>query len=377
VPTEIELLREAGLPEAFIPLLDRWDGAAELVASLTTHYHPADVATNEGGARAWELCGLYFKNSGRFHDALAIFYGLYEHKLSYQISTGTWINKGTPLIWISDCHRELRHPLHAKRYLMLTLCEDAISQQGYSSSNSSIYPRMVVWYGVPQNEVVRYSNMAWEKYQGNPNRALYPEWILQEFDQEWMTDLPSQSEVLDYRITSQYALSLLSELGQGDGKALERLAHYILQSMPGCRAYMRASAKSTDLDVVCTLEGPSVDFRSELGRYFLCECKDWAKPVNFTSFAKFSSILQSSKCKFGIIFSKMGITGKDKDTAAEHDQMKVFQNSGTAVIIITESDLQRVATGANLITLLRSKYEEVRLDLRKKRVKNLKRTRTP
>jgi hypothetical protein len=45
-------------------------------------------------------------------------------------------------------------------------------------------------------------------------------------------------------------------------------------------------------------------------------------------------------------------------------QVKVFQDRGMVVIVITKKDLQEIAGGANLITMIRSKYEAVRLDLR-------------
>ena len=34
------------------------------------------------------------------------------------------------------------------------------------------------------------------------------------------------------------------------------------------------------------------------------------------------------------------------------------------VVVVTRDDLERVAAGENFITMLRSKYEQVRLDLR-------------
>ena len=75
--------------------------------------------------RAWELSGLYLLNSGRTHSALGLFWGLYQHLLDAQKELGR-INKGTPLVWMSDCFARLGFRLHAKRYLMLTLCEDAL-----------------------------------------------------------------------------------------------------------------------------------------------------------------------------------------------------------------------------------------------------------
>ena len=159
--------------------------------------------------------------------------------------------------------------------------------------------------------------------------------------------------------------SLLNKLGQGDGLALERLAHYVLSAIPGCRAYMRKRSPSTDYDVVCGMEGVQLDFRADLGRYFLCECKDWSNPADFSAFAKFCRVLDSAKCRFGVLFSKSGISGMVRTTDAFREQLKVFQDRGMVIVVIEQQDLQQIAERANFITMLRSKYEEVRLDLRR------------
>ena len=304
------------------------------------------------------------RRENRLYDAQAIFHGLYDHMLAYQEQTGQRVHKGMPLVWISEFHARLGHPALAKRYLMLTTCEDAIRDKGTIPPESTgVYFRAIWQYGMSHSELVRYAQMIWELTQKNPKETQYPEWILQELGNEWITEYPSPNEILKYKVSTRYVQSLLSLLGDGTGKHLERLAHYILESMPGCRAYMRKRSQSTDYDVVCTLEGPNEDFRSELGRYFICECKDWSTPADFSAFAKFCYVLDSVKCRFGILFSKAGITGTSKAKNAERAQIKVFQDRGMVVIVISEKDLQEIASGANLITLLRSKYEAVRLDL--------------
>ena len=45
----------------------------------------------------------------------------------------------------------------------------------------------------------------------------------------------------------------------------------------------RQRSDSTDYDVIGTFEGSFMDFRSELGNYFLAECKDWKDPANFST----------------------------------------------------------------------------------------------
>jgi hypothetical protein len=112
------------------------------------------------------------------------------------------------------------------------------------------------------------------------------------------------------------------------------------------------------------MEGIELDFRSELGRYFVCECKDWDKPADYSVMAKFAHVLGDTKSQFGILFSKDGITGTGRMKDAERAQVKVFQSSEKVIIVLGLGDLEQIADGANLIGLLRNQYETVRLDLR-------------
>jgi hypothetical protein len=93
--------------------------------------------------------------------------------------------------------------------------------------------------------------------------------------------------------------------------------------------------------------------------------QDWASPANFSAFAKFCRVLDSAKCRLGILFSREGITGTARGTDAAREQLKLFQDRGVVVVIIDLRDLEQIADGANLITMLRAKYEQVRLDLRR------------
>ena len=63
------------------------------------------------------------------------------------------------------------------------------------------------------------------------------------------------------------------------------------------------------------------------------------------------------------MFSKRGITGTRRRQDADLEQLKVFQDRGMVIVVITEEDIKSVIKGANFISLLRSKYEKVRLNL--------------
>ena len=354
------------VPPELLPLLERRDGAGELILQLPQIIQSSDVATESKLQRAWELCGLHFFNQRRFHEAITIFQALYEQMLKHQQETGERVHKGMPLVWMSDCFSGLGCPVLAKRYLMLTTCEDAIRDKGnIAAEKTGTYFRIVWIHGLRHKEVRSYAQKIWTIAQEHPVETMFPEWIVQELDQDWMTEYPSHQESSVYIVTPAYVTSLLSKLGEGGGLALERLAHYVLSAIPGCRAYMRQLSHSTDYDVVCGMEGVHRDFRADLGRYFLCECKDWKDPANFSAFAKFCRVLDSAKCRFGILFSKSGLSGTATTTNAFREQLKVFQDRGMVIVVIDQQDLQQVAERANFITMLRSKYEEVRLDLRR------------
>jgi hypothetical protein len=73
-------------------------------------------------------------------------------------------------------------------------------------------------------------------------------------------------------------------------------------------------------------------------------------------------VLRAAKCRFGIIFSKNGISGLGKLKYAEREILKIKQD-GIIIVTVTEADLREVAAGANYFSLLRDLYEREHLDL--------------
>lgn len=67
---------------------------------------------------------------------------------------------------------------------------------------------------------------------------------------------------------------------------------------------------------------------------------------------KFSSVLRAAKFRFGIIFSRYGISGRSDLEDAKRELLKL-KEGGVIVLVITESNLQEVAKGANFFSMLR------------------------
>jgi len=116
------------LDAELVPILAQTDSAWKLAELLPTKY-PPEIVAKPPGDRAWELAGLYLLRAGRSHEALGLFWALYLQMLKAQEKSGR-VHKGMPLVWMSDCFRQLGFPVHTKRYLMLTLCEDALQDKG-------------------------------------------------------------------------------------------------------------------------------------------------------------------------------------------------------------------------------------------------------
>ncbi|HTS48293.1 MAG TPA: hypothetical protein VMH05_10145 [Bryobacteraceae bacterium] len=350
------------LPKECRALLEDRDGGWHLCDVLPGLYSPQDVST--GATRPWEVSGLVLLNRGRFHEAVAVFERLYLHQQAHELKTREHVMKGMPLVWMSDCHLRLGRPVLARRFIMLTLIEDAIASGGtVSPEHTGSYFRAAWTFGLHHSLITQYAKDAHRLFQDDPESGAFPEWVLQQLDQEWMTGYSSSEEVDLYPANRQYIVFLLDRLGDGTGKQLELLAEYLLSIMPGCRVYRRKRSHATDYDLVCAMEGVQLDFRGEFGRYFVCECKDWREPAGITEFAKFCRVLDSVKARFGILFSKHGISGKKSGDDAAREQLKVFQDRGVVIVVIDETDLREIASGRNLIPLLRARYESVRLDL--------------
>ncbi len=362
-PSSWELI-EKRIPRELWDLLTDRAGVAMFIEELPKLFEAEKFSSDVEAQTCWERIGNFYKNQRRYHEALSIYQGLYDQFLTAQETIASWLHKGMPLVWISDCYSFMGFPVLTKRYLMLTLCEDAIRESGVISPNTTgIYFRLVWGSGLSYREIERYAHGIYKLHEDNPKDSLFPEWIIQELDQDWMTELPSPQEAAVYSVNSRYIQYMIENIGDKTGKALERLAGYILSCMPGCRTTLRQRTQSTDYDILCSMEGFDVDFRSELGRYFVCECKDWGKPADFTTMAKFCRVLDSVKSRFGILFSKNGISGEGQTKYAAREQLKVFQDRGMVIVVVDGKELELIADGENFINLLRTKYERVRLDL--------------
>jgi hypothetical protein len=347
------------------------DGISNLTDYLSKKNSLSEISTQDDIKNTWIGCALiyrYFQN--QYPNALKVLFALYQKLIEYQTETHSWIHKGYPLAFIRDMYMLLNYRVLAKRFAMLTLIEDSIGDKKdigkLKKNEAGIYFRLSFYHGMPDREIDRYFKEINRIYlKRNEHIKMFPERILQELDTHWMLEFPEPSESLMYTVNTQYIEQILYKVDHDDRKGLELevLADYLLSSIPGFRTKRRMRSESTDYDVLCALEGLDKDFRSELWKYILVECKNWNKPADYSVISKFISTIESTRCKAGIIFSKKGITGNKNDKYARREVIKVYQRNGITLIVVDRNDLKKVAEGSNFVEMLRHKYEVNRFDL--------------
>ena len=166
--------------DALIPWLERnapevasaireLDTGPRLIAILRDKYSiPVDLSNND---LVWDIAGLALQQQNRFFEALLVHWEHYQAAFRVQIEADRRRHKGTPLVRLSDCFDAIGFPVHAKRYLMLTLCEDAILGQGAVSTDTGIYPRLV-WRGIAQSTLNKYATALFQLSETHPGEAL-------------------------------------------------------------------------------------------------------------------------------------------------------------------------------------------------------------
>ncbi len=133
------------------------------------------------------------------------------------------------------------------------------------------------------------------------------------------------------------------------GDALEQVATYLLLTLPGCvpRPKLLDQDQAFESDVVVRNLAPTPTFATELfGRQFLCECKNWSSPADAAAIGYLLFRMRQTHSKFGVIFSKKGVTGDVKQGKAARALLRrAFHEDGVTCVVINEEHLKQLADG--------------------------------
>jgi hypothetical protein len=363
------------IPKDIYQVLVNERGNENIISMLKKAYR--DV--NEDLTRnIWESVILFYRyNENRYFQAINVAKELYYTMIEYEEEKEEYISKGMPLVWIRDNYIMLESPFSAKKYMMLTLIEDAIRDskekgKAYLNTNQGgSYFRLSFYHGMSDNEINRYVKEIFNIYLRNEkeSKVFYPDWFLLQLSNEWMIEYPAIKEHMYYEINREYLSFLIEESKKDErGKIFEELSAYLLSGIPGFRTKHNLRTDTFQIDILCENNRSQIDPISELGLFIPCECKnETEKSVSLGSVAKFHSLLESTKCKAGIVFSINGLSGEknEEEKFAAKELIKIYQRSGITILNITMVDIELVQKGENFISILKKKYKELRFDYTK------------
>jgi hypothetical protein len=208
-------------------------------------------------------------------------------------------------------------------------------------------------------------NMDWSK------PAAFVEEVLCRFAQSSAGyALAEITSVREFPISKGYLSSMMDWVNSAQGsdekgRALESLALYLLLLLPGCIPHKNVLAELSifETDVLVQNLSPTPTVVTELlGRHFLIECKNRQVKTNVSDIGYFLYRMKLTHTKFGIIFSREGITGEDKGEAGRELIRRAFHEDDSICVVISDSDLDELISGTaqNFWWMLLGKIEALR-----------------
>jgi hypothetical protein len=200
--------------------------------------------------------------------------------------------------------------------------------------------------------------------------AGFPEEVVRRFALSEGTGTQVLAKAASFRefpLSQAYFQALLSHVHsgkpakgkeKGKGDVLENLASYLLTLLPGCvsRRNLLDEDLASESDIVVRNLNQVTNLTAELlGRHFLVECKNWEKRVGVRDVGYFLYRMRLTHARFGIIFSRSGISGGDEGKAARALIRRAFHEDGS------DHDLATLAQGkGSFWWMLLEKIEKLR-----------------
>jgi len=349
-----------------------WNGIDNIFSTLVQHTGKGkliDPLQNPDGGD-WNHIFFFFK-SARFHDEELTLAQLFLDRYVFlQQKHRKRIHKGTPLQYLGISHFDLNQIEQARKYHLLAFIEDLLTHlqnQGQNTPNVTgllSTPASIVLeqrFRVSTNDLLDLQTYvlghAVTPIPVNPE-TIYLEWI-REVESKSRLIARSREERL-YKPNLQYLRDLKKQaFSDHTGKSLELFAFYVFSCVDGFEPLFRKTTASFHFDVIVRNLVTEHPLLSNLGDYLGIECKNINENVNVSQLDHFILKLRLHNMKCGVIFTNTGITG-DQGTYSKAIIQKIFQRDGIIVFAVTKKDMNKIARGCNLLSLLLRKYEDTR-----------------
>jgi len=168
----------------------------------------------------------------------------------------------------------------------------------------------------------------------------------------------SQEEIIGFIDLGQNASSSIEK-----GQALEHLARYIFEKIPGVEIHDVDSMNyhlTEEIDIAVWNDQESDGLKS-FPVIFLIECKNLDGNVPTRDVAYFITKIRNKGLDFGIIIASNGITGSQEDSTRAHFEIPLALSEGIRVIIINLDDILLLRNTNDLIQLIKRKVSSLYL----------------
>lgn len=349
-----------------------WNGITNVFSTLVEHTGKNKLIDpfQDPDRTYWNDIFNFFKNA-LFHDEKLTLARLFlDHYLFLQQKHKERIHKGTPLQYLGISYYDLNQNEQAKKYHLLAFIEDLLrhlENQGQNPPNIigllSSPSSMVLEhrFRVSKNDLLSLQNYVLSHlvapFPVNPEK-IYLEWM-RESENKSILIARSREERL-YQANLQYLKNLKKQaFSDQTGKSLELFAFYVFSCVDGFEPIFRKTTASFHFDVIVRNLVTEHPLLSNLGDYIGIECKNITTNVDVPQLDHFILKLRLHNMKCGVIFTNTGITG-DRGTYGKAVIQKIYQRDGIIVFPVTKKDMNKIANGCNLLSLLLRKYEDTR-----------------
>ena len=173
--------------------------------------------------------------------------------------------------------------------------------------------------------------------------------VLRFLQSERVAHVQSATTSREFSLSPSYLRALMNDLDgtttTDSGRSFETVALYLASLLPGAapRRNVLDEDQGFENDVVVRNSSSGVDLQVDtLGRYFLIECKNWGTAIGVSEVGYFLYRMRLTQSRFGLIFSKNGISGDKKsgERCARSLIRRAFSQDGLICATIDKAELE-------------------------------------
>lgn len=163
------------------------------------------------------------------------------------------------------------------------------------------------------------------------------------------------------RIKELLEKSDAAKLPDQKGAALEELGCYLFGKMKGLQLYAKNKfnkSGSRELDIIFKNDRRTSELHF-LDPFIPIECKNTAKKTTSEQVSWFANKVSDTTCRYGILMTLSGVTGKDETEAAKSEIIRAANKFGIGILVLTRAEILQLRSTCDLAKLLEQKFDSL------------------